>query len=178
MNKYQVTIHGKTYTLAGEETKEHTEKLAHIVDVRISDIMSKFSSLSVTDAAVLTALDCMDELFKTNQNIENIRSQIKDYMDDASRARNQAAAAQREVRTLTEKVAMLEKELSERTNFKPSEIDEKPVSAEDILSQDIREAIDKPVNSVPKADPSANFVGTVNYDPNLSDRKFGSKNAE
>ncbi|HCJ40605.1 cell division protein ZapA [uncultured Ruminococcus sp.] len=141
MATYKVFIMGKEYNLTSEDNKDYTEKLAEALDKRIRSMRAKFSSLSVTDCAVLTALDCMDELGQQNRNIDNIRTQIKDYVDDAGRARNQAAAAQREIKALQERIEQLEKELSERTNFGSSNNVGEAVSAEDILKGDIEAAI-------------------------------------
>ena len=104
MATYKVTIMGKEYNLTSEDNKDYTEKLAAALDKRIRDMRARFSSLTVTDCAVLTALDCMDELGQSNRNIDNIRTQIKDYVDDAGRARNQAASAQREIKALKERI--------------------------------------------------------------------------
>ena len=132
MATYKVFIMGKEYNLTSEDNKDYTEKLAEALDKRIRSMRARFSSLSVTDCAVLTALDCMDELGQQNRNIDNIRTQIKDYVDDAGRARNQAAAAQREIKILQERIEQLEKELSERTNFGSSNNVGEAVSAEDM----------------------------------------------
>lgn len=177
VNKYKITVCNKDYTLVSEESKDYTVKLGMTLDKKIKELKVKFPSLSVTDCAVLTAMDCMDELIKANQNIDNIRSQIKDYVDDAGRARNQANASQREINALKEKVAALEKELSERTNFDVAKTTEETVSAEDIISQDIREAIAKPVErpAATNQDRRSNFVGTMNYNPNL-ETKDGGRN--
>ena len=140
-NTYKVLIMGKEYTLTSEDNKDYTERLAAMLDKRIRDMRSKFSSLSITDCAVLTALDCMDELGQSNRNIDNIRTQIKDYVDDAGRARSQAAAAQREIKALKERIELLEKELKERTNFSAMDNVGEAVSAEDILKGDIAAAI-------------------------------------
>ena len=86
MATYKVVIMGKEYVLTSEENKDYTERLAAALDKRIKDMRARFSSLSITDCAVLTALDCMDELGQANRNIDNIRTQIKDYVDDAGRA--------------------------------------------------------------------------------------------
>ena len=141
MATYKVTIMGKEYNLTSEDNKDYTERLAEALDKRIRSMRARFSSLSVTDCAVLTALDCMDELGQSNRNIDNIRTQIKDYVDDAGRARNQAAAAQREIKALRERVELLEKELAERTNFSAMDNVGEAVSAEDILKGDIEAAI-------------------------------------
>ncbi|WP_295152731.1 cell division protein ZapA [uncultured Ruminococcus sp.] len=141
MATYKVNIMGKEYNLTSEENKDYTERLAAALDKRIRTMRSRFGSLSVTDCAVLTALDCMDELGQSNRNIDNIRTQIKDYVDDAGRARNQAAAAQREIKALKERIEQLENELAERTNFRSMDNVGEAVSAEDILKGDIEAAI-------------------------------------
>lgn len=141
MATYKVIIMGKEYVLTSEENKDYTERLAAALDKRIKDMRARFSSLSITDCAVLTALDCMDELGQANRNIDNIRTQIKDYVDDAGRARNQATGAQREIKILKERVEQLEKELAERTNFSAMDNVGEAVSAEDILKGDIKAAI-------------------------------------
>ena len=103
-NKLKVNIYNRTYNLLSEESQEYTNKLALVINAKIKGMMKAIPSLSVQDAAVLTALDCLDELSKANQNIENIRTQIKDYVDDAGRARSQADEAQKEIRELQAKV--------------------------------------------------------------------------
>jgi cell division protein ZapA len=159
-NKLKVNICHKEYTLMSEETQEYTNKLALSVDNRIMSISKRSPSLSTVDAAVLTALDYADELEKANQNIENIRSQIKDYVDDASRARSQSDDAQREIRALKERIERLEKELKEKT------VNEVP--AEKAETKELEATIDKTVTltAETKTANSGGFVGMVNYDPN------------
>lgn len=140
-NTYKVLIMGKEYTLTSEDNKDYTEKLAAALDKRIKDMRAKFTTLSITDCAVLTALDCMDELGQSNRNIDNIRTQIKDYVDDAGRARSQAAAAQREIKALKDRVELLEKELRERTNFSAMDNVGEEINAEDFLRGDIAAAL-------------------------------------
>ena len=164
MATYKVTIMGKEYNLTSEDNKDYTEKLAAALDKRIKDMRTRFTSLSVTDCAVLTALDCMDELGQSNRNIDNIRTQIKDYVDDAGRARNQAAAAQREIKALKERIEQLELELAERTNFRTIDNVGEAVSAEDILKGDIEAAIggtDTVKNSEASAKPASSTLESV-----------------
>ena len=56
----------------------------------------------------------MDEIYKANSNIENIRTRIKDYVDEAEKARkereeisSQLEDAQRKINLLREKYAEL-----------------------------------------------------------------------
>ena len=81
-NKLKVNIYNRTYNLLSEESQEYTNKLALVINSKIKGMMKAIPSLSVQDAAVLTALDCLDELSKANQNIENIRTCLL-YTSDA-----------------------------------------------------------------------------------------------
>ena len=67
--------------------------------------------------------------------------QIKDYVDDAGRARTQANSVQRENKMLRERVEQLERELRERTNFSSTDNVGESISAEAMLSRDIKEAL-------------------------------------
>lgn len=161
-NKLKVNIYNRTYNLLSEESQEYTNKLALVINSKIKGMMKAIPSLSVQDAAVLTALDCLDELSKANQNIENIRTQIKDYVDDAGRARSQADEAQKEIRELQAKVHDLEEQLEARTVVKREPEDE-VINENELLSQEIKNAIERPVH--PNQPNNGNFVGTVNYRP-------------
>ena len=50
----------------------------------------------MTMAAVLAALDYCDEAVKATESADNLRSQIKDYLEDSSQARMEADEARRE----------------------------------------------------------------------------------
>ena len=147
-NKLKVNIYNRTYNLLSEESQEYTNKLALVINSKIKGMMK--------------ALDCLDELSKANQNIENIRTQIKDYVDDAGRARSQADEAQKEIRELQAKVHDLEEQLEARTVVKREPEDE-VINANELLSQEIKNAIERPVH--PNQPNNGNFVGTVNYRP-------------
>ena len=57
-NKLKVNIYNRTYNLLSEESQEYTNKLALVINSKIKGMMKAIPSLSVQDAAVLTALDC------------------------------------------------------------------------------------------------------------------------
>ena len=113
-NTQTIKIQRKNYTLASDESAEYTENLAAELDRRISAKLSNNNGLSSLDAANLVAFDCMDEIYKANSNIENIRTRIKDYVDEAEKARkereeisSQLEDAQRKINLLREKYAEL-----------------------------------------------------------------------
>lgn len=68
-------------------------------------------SLSVQSAAVLAALSAFDEAQKANESIDNIRTQIKEYVDEACCARAERDEAVKETEALKAKIAELENAL-------------------------------------------------------------------
>ena len=108
MNKVKVKIYNREYTLQTEETPEYTANLAKKLDAQISEMIRSRAASSVVDAAVLIALSALDEANKVNDNIDNIRTQIKDYVDDAGEARLKCDELQKENRVLKAKLYELE----------------------------------------------------------------------
>ena len=57
-----------------------------------------------TDAAVLTAVNIADELFKAQSAAEQLRSQIKGYLDEAGKAQAEVSELKREVFRLQQRL--------------------------------------------------------------------------
>ena len=132
-----VKIFNREYKLLTDESREYTNELAAALNHRLEDLLKGKSTLSAQDGAALIALEACDDLYKTRSNLENIRSQIKVYFDDASKAKARAEAAEKENQQLREKVEQLQKELRLRNSFTPEET----VSAKDMIAKDISDAL-------------------------------------
>ena len=65
---------------------------------------------SVTSAAVLTALDYQDKLQGAVAAADNMRGQIKEYLEDAAKAKLAAEEARREVERLRREVQYLKEQ--------------------------------------------------------------------
>ena len=111
MNKVKVTICGKEFSLRTDDSPSYMTGLAKKVDTAIADMMSSSANLPVQSAAILTALAAYDELQKANDSIDNIRSQIKEYVDDAGKARAERDRAVKAESALKAKISALENEL-------------------------------------------------------------------
>ena len=156
-NVVKVQLAGRSYNLTSTETADYTIRLSRELNKRLDMIMSASESLSSLDAALLCAMDCLDELTKANRNVENIRSQIKDYVDDAAQARLAAEESNKEGRILRAKVEELQTELKNRTTVIRYD-NEKVENAKDMLSREISAAINSPL--------SRPTVQQINSDPN------------
>ncbi len=137
-NELTVKIFNKEYRLISDESQEYTDKLAKELNRRMSQLLNSKTMMSHQDAAALIALETYDELFKARESVENIRSQIKSYADEAGEQKTKADEAAAQVEALKEKVAQLEKEVKLRTKLSS---DKDKSSANDIISQDIQKAL-------------------------------------
>lgn len=95
-NQIKVTICGEDYTLVAEESPSYMQKVAALVDAKMSEIMTS-GRVSRTDAAVLAAANMADEMLKQQSSTENLRRQLKGYLDDANRAKSELSECKREL---------------------------------------------------------------------------------
>lgn len=116
-NVVKVRIFGKDYILNTEETETYAMRLAAMLNQKLEKVTKGASSMSKLDAAALVALDAVDEAFKASTNIENIRTQIKKYADEASTATAAMEELSRENKALRERISQLEKELAVRKSL-------------------------------------------------------------
>ena len=102
-NRITVRICGGDYTLLAEENRSYMQKVAALVDGKMSEIMAS-GRVSRTDAAVLAAANLADELLKQQASTESLRSQLKGYLDDANKAKNELSECKREVIKLQQRL--------------------------------------------------------------------------
>ena len=101
-NRITVSICGEDYTLLAEETPRYMQKVAAIVDAKMTEIMAS-GRISRMEAAVLAAANLADELLKQQSSTENLRSQLKGYLDDMNKAKNELSECKRELFKLQQK---------------------------------------------------------------------------
>ena len=84
-NKITITINNRDYTLVSADTKEHMEMVAEYIDKKIGEItFASGGSLTIQDTSILAAINVADDYFKSEETADNLRSQIKQYIDEAS----------------------------------------------------------------------------------------------
>ena len=102
-NRVSVNICSQDYTLVAEETATYMQKVGAYVDQKMTEVLTG-SKVGRTDAAVLTAVNITDELFKAQAASEALRGQIKQYLDEAGKAQAEASELRREVFRLKQKL--------------------------------------------------------------------------
>ena len=102
-NRVVITISGEEYTLVADESPAYMQKVGDCVNGKMTEVMNA-AKVGRTDAAVLTAVNLTDELFKAQAASEQLRSQIKGYLDEASKAQSEVSELKREVFRLQQRL--------------------------------------------------------------------------
>ena len=92
-NRITMSICGEDYTLVADESAAYMEKVGALVDEKMTQLQEG-AHVSRIDAAVLTAVNLADELLKA---AENLRRQLKTYLDEASQAKAEASELKRQL---------------------------------------------------------------------------------
>lgn len=96
-NRVRLDICGVKYFICTDESVEHTEELGKMIDKKMSEILKATSFISANQAAVLVSLDLANELSKAQAETENFRNQIKEYLEDAAKAKSERDYYKREL---------------------------------------------------------------------------------
>ena len=102
-NRVVVSICGEEYTFVAEEAPSYMQKVGAYVNQKMNEVLDG-AHVGRTDAAILTAANITDELFKEQASAEQLRSQIKQYLDEAGKAQAEASELRREVFRLQQKL--------------------------------------------------------------------------
>lgn len=106
-NRVTLKIYGNSYTILTEDDPEYVEQLGELINKEMHDVSNDSPSLSQTQCAVLVALDQADACKKANSEAVNLRVQIKDYIEDAARAKLEVDVARREIERLNRELSAL-----------------------------------------------------------------------
>ena len=118
-SKVRLNICGSSHVVNTSESEDYMKNLADRLNLDMNELMASSNSVSITTAAVMTALNYRDELEKASGSADNMRRQIKDYLEDAASAKMAAEEARRENASLKRRVDELERRL--RRNQFPAE---------------------------------------------------------
>lgn len=102
-NRVVVSICGEEYTFVAEESASYMQKVGSYVSDKMNEVLSS-AKVGRTDAAILTAANIADELFKAQTAAEQLRGQIKGYLDEAGKAQAEVSELKREVFRLQQRL--------------------------------------------------------------------------
>ena len=90
-NRIEIRIRDQVYPILAEENESYLRLCAKIVEQELSDVMDN-SRLTLSDGAVLAALNVADKYCKERQVTDSLRSQLKDALDENARLARELAA--------------------------------------------------------------------------------------
>lgn len=102
MNRVTVTVAERPFTLLTEEEAEFTQRVAQHLDSELSALLEG-GKLSLMDACILGALNITESYFKEQETSENLRRQLKEYLDESTKLKLELSEAKREIFALKSK---------------------------------------------------------------------------
>ena len=98
-NRVEARIGGESFTIVAPESEEYIRRVAAYVNDKVTAI-TESSHLPMGSAAVLAACNITDEQFKAVENADNLRNQLRSYLDDINRLRAENAELRKELNKL------------------------------------------------------------------------------
>ncbi len=96
MNRVTVTIAERQFTLLTDGETADTQKVAEYVDGKLSELLGQ-GKLSLIDACILTAMNITEDLFKEQEGSDNLRRQLKEYLEESTKLKLELSEAKREI---------------------------------------------------------------------------------
>ncbi len=113
-NKIKLNICGVSCALVSEDSEEYMLSVGQEVESAIEAVTRQNERASLTLAAMIAALNFCDSSHKALASADNLRSQIKDYLEDSSRSRLEADEARREIEKMKKEIQTLRARLAEK----------------------------------------------------------------
>lgn len=108
MNKVKILLCGKEYTLQTEESISYVKQLAETLDSKVNDFLKENdNNISITSAAMIVALGLLDDCMKAASDKDNLRKQVIDYLEEATKSRTEITELKRENDALKQQNEML-----------------------------------------------------------------------
>lgn len=77
LERVDVKIHGKIYTIKGRESEEYIKRVANYVDTKMNEVKAATMSTSASETAVLTCVNIADEYFKIKETLKAVEDELK-----------------------------------------------------------------------------------------------------
>lgn len=106
-NKVRIEICGAKYVISTTEDPRYVRELAVEIEEKVKNFMETNPSAARADTYMIILLGYVDLYKKSEENTDNIRSQLTQYLEDAARARIEADEYKREIEKLKREINLL-----------------------------------------------------------------------
>lgn len=110
--KVEVKINNIEYTLVTNEPEEYVQRVAVLVNKRMQQITDSAPQLSTAMKSVLTAINIADDYLKGESVLDNLRIELKGYMEESKGLSAELEAKKLENEKLREDIHKLQIELA------------------------------------------------------------------
>lgn len=97
--------------IATDNPIEYVRLLGKEIDEKMNEIIGSSNRISVTQSAILTALDFADLYHKSGENTDTLREQLASYLSDAEEAKMNLELMRRENEALKRETEELRNQL-------------------------------------------------------------------
>lgn len=97
--KHSITIAGAEYTLRANEDEAYIQKIAEHLDRKIREILAS-GNISLVEAAILAGMNVGDEYYKVLGTADELRGQLKGYLEELTRMKAEINGLQQEIERL------------------------------------------------------------------------------
>ena len=112
--RVEVKINNVEYMMVTNEPEEYVQRVALLVNKKMAQVTEGNPQLSTAMKAVLTAMNIADDYLKNEGVLDNLRVELKDYMEESKMLGSELEAKKLEVEKLKEDMHKLQIELAKR----------------------------------------------------------------
>ncbi|QAT41074.1 cell division protein ZapA [Clostridium sp. JN-9] len=116
MNVVTVKINGVEYNLKGEEKEEYLHKVASYVDKKVKNIIEGNNKLSTASAAVLSAINVVDDMFKVQDKYDKAIKECNKAENNDAALKEQIESFKKQMKHLEEYNAELQEKVKDSEN--------------------------------------------------------------
>lgn len=116
MNIVTVRINGVEYNLKGEEQEEYLHKVAGYVDKKVKNILENNDKLSTASAAILSAVNIVDDMFKKQREYEQFLDKVEQIQKKQKSYEEEISSLKGQLKHMQEYNSELEAKLKNTTN--------------------------------------------------------------
>lgn len=116
MNMVTVKINGVEYNLKGEEQEEYLHKVAGYVDKKVKNILDNNTKLSTSSAAILSAVNIVDDMFKKQREYEKFLEKVEQIQKKQKSYEEELASLKGQLKHMQEYNSELQEKLKNNAN--------------------------------------------------------------
>jgi cell division protein ZapA len=147
MNILNVKINGIDYNLKGEEEEEYLIKVSSYVDRKLKAMLESNDKLSTSSAAVLSALNSVDEMFKMEAKCKRLTSRIEQMEKVEREFQNQITSSKKQLKKMEDFNIELKQKIENMTNSQYAKKKDEEIEVhkkeKEILKENVQKGIDE-----------------------------------